>query len=366
MKATLITLMFFFLGISTSNAQVSYSERVQSSSIKKETYNLFFIDFWATCCGPCSYATTHINQIRDKFPNELCVATMSQEQPDLISKYLKKHPNTIDVYSDAEGKTFKAHKINVLPSGILFNASGGILWKGNPADFSTSILSRFLRSNRKKGPVTNIFKKIEIQEVKDAPKYVPAKDFEIKSLGQDNSHELFIKPGKTHTYFEGSLKSILAHGYNVSSGHIMTSDKNMYSVYIKNDLSRFLQNLVLSKLKLKKRKRNEYKEALVFNVSEANLWDSNQINWGSNQVNYLLGDEDVEADNMTVDDFFKLIANALEEPYSIEGRYDKDTKHDWQIHYKYFEFLKSGLEDGFGVKVSKQKVKIPVYYISQK
>ena len=119
-KVILFNVAFFFLliGISNSYAQVDYSQKVQESNFNKESYKLFFVDFWATWCGPCVYATEHINQIRDQFKNDLYVATISVESPDLVKKYLKKHSNTLDVYSDFNGETFKKYNIQVLPNGI--------------------------------------------------------------------------------------------------------------------------------------------------------------------------------------------------------------------------------------------------------
>ena len=366
MKPTFIKFIFLFTVVWSASAQVSYSEKVQESTIEKEAYNLFFIDFWATWCGPCSYATTHINQIRDRFPNELYVATMSQEQPDLIRKYLKKHSNTLDVYADANNATFKNYNIKALPAGILFNAKGDMLWKGSPADFSARLLTRFLRSNRSKGKLETIFKEIKADKEEETVAYIPKKDFEIKSLGKSYSNDLVMKLGLTHTYFEGSLKSILSFSNEISVAQVVTENTDAYAIYLKNDLIRFLDNLVLNELDLKKNRKNEQKEALVFDVSEAKLWDSNQIDWSNNQLNYLITDEDLQADNVTVTDFFRLVANATELPFNVEGRFNKKGKHDWQIHYKYFEFMKTGLEDGFGIKVTKEMTKVPVYYVMEK
>ncbi len=367
MKSSFLALIIFFISITGVKSQISFSELVQESTVKKETYNLFFVDFWATWCIPCSYATTHINQIRDSFPNELYVATISEEQPNLILNYLEKHPNNLDVYSDADGETFNSFKITSLPSGVLFNSKGHVLWKGNPADFSLGLLNKFLRTNRSKGKVDGIFKRIApLDDEEDSSSYIPVNDFEIKNLGKSQSNKLIIKEESTYTYFEGSLKSILSHVLKVSSSQITTSNTNMYAIYLKNDLSNFLQNLVLTKLGLDVEQKQELKQTLLFNVEAARLWDSNQINWGNNEINYLLGEEDLEADNMGVNDFFKLIANTRNEPFSIVGKYDQDSKHDWQIHYKYFEFLKSSLEDGFGIKLTIENLKIPMYYISEK
>lgn len=366
MRAYKYFLFFFVAGTFCSFSQVSYSNKVQESALNKDSYKLFFVDFWATWCGPCSYATTHINQIRDRFPNDLYVATISQEQPGLIEKYLKKHPNTLDVYSDASGDTFKSYNIKVLPNGILFNSKGDILWQGSPSDFSVGILSRFLRNNKREAKVSKLFHFVK-NENQTAKEYVPKKDFEIFAVDNMIVDGLEIQRKDNYTKINGSLDAILAYSNNIIKSQVVIQEANFYSVYIKNDLVPFLENLILNHLKLKRTIRKKEVESFVYNLKSSKLWDSNQINWtNNNDSKYLITDSDIEADNLTVNEFFTIIASQLNVPFIIEGNYDKKKKHDWQLHYEYFELMSPSLNDDFGIKVTKEKRKIPHYYITKK
>ena len=108
-------------------------------------------------------------------------------------------------------------------------------------------------------------------------------------------------------------------------------------------------------------------EAMTLQVKNPNFWDTNQINWGDMASKYLVSDSDISADNVSLKDMAYQLSKALDIPVVISSSNDKYiySIHDWQIHYKYYEFMQSNFEE-YGIKVKKEKVKYPQYIITKK
>ena len=357
------------MSFNTANAQVDYAALIQPSQNTTEEYPLFFIDFWATWCGPCSYATTYIDNLQQKYPTHFYAATISEEQPDLIKKYLKKHPTKLAVYADFKGQTFKRYKSLTLPYGVVLNAKGKIVWEGNPTDFSMYNLTSLLRRNTSKTRIAKMFKYFEPEtDTTIEPDYIPQEDFELTELPTGSIYNFNIDYTEDYIHISGTLASVLAYANRVLVSQIdLSINKNkVISVYIKTDLLPYLSQLVLNNQKLKSSIIEENIEALVYNVSNSRFWDTNQINWNDNKLKFLIGEDVIEADNVTFKDFAYQISKALNIPFVIIGDYNATKLHDWQLHYKFIDLMTSSLEDTYGVKVSKNSVPITILKVCSK
>ena len=61
------------------------------------------------------------------------------------------------------------------------------------------------------------------------------------------------------------------------------------------------------------------------------------------------------ADNVSLKDVAYKLSNTLNVPVMISNEDDRSLAlHDWQIHYKFFEFMKGNFED-YGVNVEKKQ-----------
>ena len=360
-----LSLLFTLL----SFGQIKISEHVQESEYAKQTENaLYFVDYWATWCIPCTHVKKYLSTLQQQFSNDFYILSLSEESPEKVNRYLQRNPTGLAIALDYEGENFRKNSITSLPYGILYNAKGEKLWEGHPADFKANDVTRFLKQHKKKIAVTNLFKAKKYKTYTSKKPYSPKKDFEISEVkNEDASFQVIYK--EEFVELKGSLKDILAYSNNVYKNQFEISSKlnKQYKVYFKcnTDAYNTMSEHILNALKLKQSKSSVNGEALVFNIKKPAFWDTNQINWGIGGEKYLIGDSEIKADNVTLNEVSYTLAKLLETPIVISNK-KVDTKvHDWQIHYKYFELMASNLSD-YGIQIERKQVDYPQYIITKK
>lgn len=354
----------------SANSQIEVSEILQKSKIvETESNKLYFVDFWATWCGPCVYSKKLLTVLQQQYPRDFHAISISEENPAKVERFIKKNPTLLTVAVDNEGKTFSDYGVKSLPQGILFNAKGEKLWEGHPSDLKPGLLSRFLRENKTRKPF-NAFVEV-IQHSSDVTKdYQPQKDMEIK-ISSSSIEDLETSMLSTHLRLQGSLTNILSHLSKINKKQIRISanlDK-IYTLYIeKSKLNTPDLNLeILHFLGLSVNENSKLGEAIILKVNSPKFWDTNQIDWGNNDTKYLIGDSDISADNINFKEMSYQLSQALELPVILDVKDDKYlySLHDWQVHYKFFELMQNNLEE-YGIEIKKEITNYPQYQIIKK
>lgn len=355
--------------------QTRISERIQESTIanNKES-KLFFIDFWATWCGPCITVSKYLTSVQQQYPNDFYVLSLSQENPEIVKRFLNKHKIDLAIAIDYEGETFKKYEVSSLPYGVLLNASGEKLWEGHPANLQTDKIDAFLKSNTQRASVNTIFqlnsykkenKESNIDNILD-------EDFKYVKLIDNYIDELQIEKKETYLQLTGTLKQILAYVNAVSEDQIeLTPNTNeSYKMTFKYDSNAYskMKKTLYRKFKLKASYLESEGEVIVLNIANAKLWDDRQIDWGNDTPNFLIGDSDIKADNVSLNDIKYKLSSLLKTPIIIENNIslNKNSKHDWDIHYKYFELMTNNFLDNYGINVEKKMMSYPKYTIIKK
>ena len=373
MKRLGLKTIFFltcFMGVVfSSNAQIRVSEILQQSSVvETESNKLYFVDFWATWCGPCVYSKKLLTVLQKQYPKDFHVISISSENPAKVEKFINKNPTELTIVVDDNKSTFNQYNITSLPAGILFNAKGEKLWQGHPSDLKPSQLSRYLRENRVRKPLNRFLKVVNSKEsfVKE---YKPKNDIEIKS-NKTITEGLGVSYSYGYLKLTGSVKEILSYLSNIYHKQIGVSPSfnKSYTVYI-NKTKADEENIdlqVLDKMGLQVTESIATGEVIALKVRSPKFWDTTQINWAGSESKYLVSDNDIQADNVSLKDVSYQLAKALDMPVVISAS-DKHlySRHDWQIHYKYFEFMQSNLEE-YGIKVNKETADYPKYVITKK
>jgi len=352
-------------------SQIRISEEIQSSKIAVDASNkLYFVDFWATWCAPCINAKKYLTTVQKQFPKDFYVISLTQETPEVVKKFLVRKPSDLAIAIDYDKETFTKHNIRSLPEGILFNASGKIVWQGHPADLSTSDIKRYLSRNSERIAV-NKFVELKAYEKVKATKNVasPEEDFELMDSDL-TSGILKVNVLKEYTSYEGSLKSILAYLFKAYDDQIQLGSSIENKYYKLNIMrnSRKHKNLVkhiLKKLKLKVENSSKSGDVILFQLNQPKFWDTHQIEWGADNPKYLIDDSQIEADNVSFDDIKYRLSNLLEMPVLVEA-FENTSLHDWQIHYKYYELMQTDLSENFGIDIEKIKTEYPIYIIQKK
>lgn len=355
--------MFFF-------GQIRISETIKNSSIASKTNNaLYFVDFWATWCGPCIAVAKQLTSLQRQYPKDFYIMSLSQENPDIVKRFMKKHNLDLAVAIDYNGETFSKYNISSLPYGILFNAKGETLWEGHPADFKAYHLEGYLSTNKTQISADKMFKLQSYKPVAVKKEAALIDDFEIKKIdAPDANFQIVKKPD----YLElvGSLKDIMAYVNNVYKNQVNVMPKlnETYRMRFKYDTetSKDKAASILKYLKLKQESKLVNGEVLFFNLSTTHFWDVNQINWGNDTPNFLIGDSDIKADNVSLNQVNYQLANLLQLPIVTNNEVIANELHDWEVHYKYFDLMASSLKDTYGIKIEKTVSDYPEFIITKK
>ncbi len=353
-----------------SSGQIKVSEFLQESKIaSSESNKLFFVDFWATWCGPCITAKEHLGVLQKQFPNDLYIVSLTKENPLIVERFLKKKPSGLAVAIDYYGETFRDYNVKVLPEGVLFNAKGKVLWQGGAPDLKKEIVSRFLRQQTAKASVASFFSVIAIEEERIA-EYIPTEALEIKPLTQ-NIETLEVVDNDNYLKLTGSLKSIVGYLARIYKNQIVLDESldTNYEVYFKKpfNANENLAFKLITEMNLGIERQEGEGEGIRFVVETPRFWDTNQIDWGKNNAKYLVGDSQIKADNVSLKDMAYELAYILDMPVIVPEESEISLSlHDWDFHYKFFQLMQSDLEDNYGIKAEKKVVSFPIYHIQKK
>ncbi|WP_299099420.1 TlpA disulfide reductase family protein [uncultured Winogradskyella sp.] len=367
----ILIVLLIFIGFGNDvQSQIKVSEFLQESKIASaENNKLYFVDFWATWCGPCITAKEHLGVLQKQFPDDLYIVSLTSENPLVVERFLKKKPADLAIAIDYNKETFKNYEVAVLPDGVLFNSQGKVLWRGGAPDLKKEVVSRFLRQQSSKSSLNSFFS-VEVIEEDIVSEYVPSEALEIKALDH-KVDELAVVDAKDYLKLTGSLKQIVGYLAKIYKNQIILDESlnTNYEVYFKKPLNTN-ENLavkLVNEMNLGVVRKYNEGEGISFVADASKFWDTKQIDWGSNNAKYLVGDAQIKADNVSLRDVAYQLAYVLDMPIIVpEDNLVSLSLHDWDFHYKFFQLMQSDLEDNFGITAEKKIVSYPVYHIQKK
>ncbi|MCB0501580.1 MAG: redoxin family protein [Bacteroidetes bacterium] len=367
-------LIFCLAPLSKLEAQIEVAELIKTSNIAASSSNkLYFIDFWATWCGPCIVAKEQLTVLQNQFPNDFYIVSLTEENANTVDNFLKRKPTKLAVATDFYQNNFRKYAIESLPYGILFNANGEVLWQGRSPELSAETITNGLRNTKAR---VDLFEFLKIGETTSSTKedYIPESPLEIKKL-LDKSDEFYTVNQVNYIKLSGSLNDIVSFVLNVPKNQVSIDDTetaNSYEVYINqsmfDDKERIFQ-FILNQLNLTVVKTDKTGKGFKLKVLDDSLfWDTNQIDWGHSQNKYLISDTDITADDVSLKELSQELSRVLNTPINISNENATCLKmHDWEVHYKYDMLMKMGLLDNFGIEINESdNVSFTQYTITKK
>ena len=100
--------------------------------LAKHRDKVVLLNVWATWCGPCRYEIPELQEIHNKnAPRgfEVIGVSVDESGVDAVKDFVKEHEMTYPVALDAEGKIANILQTSVLPTTVLIDRNGTIVWK---------------------------------------------------------------------------------------------------------------------------------------------------------------------------------------------------------------------------------------------
>jgi thiol-disulfide isomerase/thioredoxin len=114
---------------------------------------LVAVDFWATWCGPCKAAIPHMNQLNQKYGNDILFVGISDEQESAFNSGMKRSNLKPDSFSYAlaldPASTLKGFfDVKGIPHMAIWSPDGVVRWQGHPMTLSDEDIEKLVAANR--------------------------------------------------------------------------------------------------------------------------------------------------------------------------------------------------------------------------
>ena len=100
--------------------------------LAKRRENVVLLNVWATWCGPCRYEIPELQALHDRYKDrkfEVIGVSVDESGVDAVKEFVEQQKMTYPVALDAEGKLANLLQTSVLPTTVLLDREGKIVWK---------------------------------------------------------------------------------------------------------------------------------------------------------------------------------------------------------------------------------------------
>jgi cytochrome c biogenesis protein CcmG/thiol:disulfide interchange protein DsbE len=101
-------------------------------NVSEERGNVVFLNVWATWCGPCRFEIPALQQMHDAHARDgfkVVGVSVDESGVDAVREFAKAQKMTYPIALDAEGRLVNLLGTTVLPTSVLIDRSGTIVWK---------------------------------------------------------------------------------------------------------------------------------------------------------------------------------------------------------------------------------------------
>ena len=109
---------------------------------------VLLVDFWATWCGPCVAGMPHMQELHERFGDDLLVVGLSDQAPaaldsrgkpwgPVVADFLAKRPRVTYAQAlDGQARLKSALGVEGIPHVMIVSSDGIVRWQGFPGDAS--------------------------------------------------------------------------------------------------------------------------------------------------------------------------------------------------------------------------------------
>jgi cytochrome c biogenesis protein CcmG, thiol:disulfide interchange protein DsbE len=100
-----------------------------TAAFDKSNGKVFYVDFWASWCGPCKQSFPWMSEMHDKYASrglEIVAVNVDTRRAD-ADRFLSQTPVKFTVAFDAKGDTPKRFAVPGMPSSYLIDGNGKVI-----------------------------------------------------------------------------------------------------------------------------------------------------------------------------------------------------------------------------------------------
>ena len=104
----------------------------QPFDIAAERGNVVFLNLWATWCGPCRYEIPELQKLHMQYAAQgfkVVGVSLDESGKEAVQQFVSEHAMTYPIALDPEGKLANVFQTTVIPTSVLIDRHGRILWK---------------------------------------------------------------------------------------------------------------------------------------------------------------------------------------------------------------------------------------------
>jgi peroxiredoxin len=122
-------------GVDVGSAMPSYKADLvdgKTFDIAAERGNVVFLNLWATWCGPCRGEIPELQAMHDKFASrgfKVVGVSLDDTGIDGVKQFATEHKMTYPIAYDPQGKLAELFQTSVVPTSVIIDRGGKIVWK---------------------------------------------------------------------------------------------------------------------------------------------------------------------------------------------------------------------------------------------
>lgn len=109
------------------------------------TGKVVLVDLWATWCGPCRKLIPELNQMQEKFKDDLVIIGISGEKESVVRSFLDRTPVSYAMGLDPNTSIEKSLGVSGIPHVLVISSDNIVRWQGYPLSNQDPLTESTLR-----------------------------------------------------------------------------------------------------------------------------------------------------------------------------------------------------------------------------
>lgn len=100
--------------------------------VAAERGNVVFLNLWATWCGPCRYEIPELQKLHTQYAAQgfkVVGVSLDESGKEAVQQFVTENSISYPIAVDPEGRLANVFQTTVLPTSVLIDRNGKIVWK---------------------------------------------------------------------------------------------------------------------------------------------------------------------------------------------------------------------------------------------